>query len=266
MMFNSMMNNNGMCMNNMPMSMNNNGMGMNNMPMSMNNIGMGMNNMPMSMNNNGMCINNNGIGMNNMGMNNMNMNNLNMGMNNMGIGMNNINMNNMNMGMNNMGMGMNNMNMNNMAMMKKQNMDINCMYNNNQSNSNNSNRISPVNNINNIGNIVRESEPKDLIPRSKETKTVDVYRDIKKLNKLNIVIQASSGMTVMLPSPPDISIAELFKNYINKINLPSSVLDKDITFIYKTNALNPYDKNPVNSLFNDNSLVLAIDSQNIIAA
>ena len=73
-------------------------------------------------------------------------------------------------------------------------------------------------------------------------------------------------MTIMLPSPPDISVAELIKNYINKINLPVSVLDKDITFIYKTNALNPYNNETINSIFNDNSLVLAIDSQNIIAA
>ena len=243
-MMNPMMNNfgMGMGMNNMGMGMNNFGMGMNNMGMGMNNMGMGMNNMGMGMNNMGMGMNNIGMGMNNMG---MGMNNMGMGMNNMGMGMNNTGM-----GMNNMGMGMNNMNQNNNNIDPPMKMFM----------------IPVVNNINNIDNRIGGKAPIDLIPRMDKFRKADFYKGINQKEKLNIVIQASTGMTVLLPSPPYISIAQLFKNYVKKINLPETVLEKSITFIFEANVVNPFDPSPISSKFKDNSRITVIDSQNIISA
>ena len=266
----------GMGMNNMGMGMNNMGMGMNNIGMGMNNIGMGMNNIGMGMNNIGMGMNNMGMGMNNMGMGNnnigMGMNNMGMGNNNMGMGMNNIGMgnNNMGMGMNNIGMGNNNigMGMNNMGMgMSNMGMGMNNM--------NQNNNIDPplrmfmipvVNNINNVDNRIGGKAPKDLIPRTDKFRKADFYKGINQKEKLNIVIQASTGMTVLLPSPPYISIAQLFKNYVKKIGLPETVLEKSITFIFEANVVDPFDPSPISSKFKDNSLIIVIDSQNIISA
>ena len=215
----------------------------------MNNFGMGINNMGM------------GMGMNNIGMG--------MGINNMGMGM----------GMNNMGMGVNNMNMMNnpnMNMMNMPNMNMMNMPNMNMNNMNqNNNNISPlmnmfmmpaVNNINNIDNRIGGNVPKDLIPRSDKFSKADFYNNINEKEKLNIVIQASTGMTVLLPSPPYISIAQLFKNYVKKIHLPETVLEKSITFIFEANVINPFDPNPICSKFKDNSLIIVIDTQNVISA
>ena len=224
----------------------------------MNNFGMGM-----GMNNIGM-----GMGINNIGMG--------MGMNNMGMGVNNMNM----MNMPNMNM-MNNPNMNmmnnpNMNMMNMPNMNMMNMPNMNMNNMNqNNNNISPlmnmfmmpaVNNINNIDNRIGGNVPKDLIPRSDKFRKADFYNNINEKEKLNIVIQASTGMTVLLPSPPYISIAQLFKNYVKKIHLPETVLEKSITFIFEANVINPFDPNPICSKFKDNSLIIVIDTQNVISA
>ena len=265
MMPNQMFNNNGIGMNNFCMNnngmmcMNNMGMCMNNMGMGINNIGMGMNNMGVGMNNIGMGMNNIGMGMNNMG---MGMNNIGIGMNNMGMGMNNIGM-----GMNNMGMGMVNMGM---GMMNNQNVNVN-----NMKDMPNNNLVSPmnilkfqssINNINNADRRIGGAVPNEIIPRSFAYKKADFYEGINKKEKINIVIQASSGMTITLPSPPYITIAQLFKNYIKKINLPDSVLGKDITFIYEANVLYPFDNRKLFEKFKDNSLILVIDTQNIISA
>ena len=269
MMFNPMMNNFGMGMNN-NMGMNNfmgfnNNMGMNNFGIGMNN-NMGMNNF-MGMNNNiGM---NNNMGMNNMG---MGMNNFGMGMNNMGnvgVGMNNFCMNNMGMGMNNMGMNMNNMGMNmNNNINNNQNMNINNnnSFNNNQNSALKQFNIPSVNNINYMEGRIDGGVPKDLIPRSNKTLKADNYKNFNSNEKINIIIQASSGMHVILPSPKYITIAELFQNYLKKINLPETVLNKDITFIFEANVLNPFDQTLIGTKFRDNSLILVIDVQNIISA
>ena len=258
MMPNQMFNNNGIGMNNF--CMNNNGMMcMNNMGMCMNNMGMGINNIGMGMNNMGVGMNNIGMGMNNIG---MGMNNMGMGMNNMGMGMNNIGI-----GMNNMGIGMVNMGM---GMMNNQNVNVN-----NMKDMPNNNLVSPmnilkfqssINNINNADRRIGGAVPNEIIPRSFAYKKADFYEGINKKEKINIVIQASSGMTITLPSPPYITIAQLFKNYIKKINLPDSVLGKDITFIYEANVLYPFDNRKLFEKFKDNSLILVIDTQNIISA
>ena len=249
-MMNPMMKNFGM-----GMGMNNMGMGMNNMGMGMNNIGMGMNNIGMGMNNIGMGMNNMGMGMNNMGMGN---NNIGMGNNNIGMGMNNIGMgmNNIGMGMNNMGMGNNNIGMGNNNMNQNNNIDPPLrMF-----------MIPVVNNINNVDNRIGGKAPKDLIPRTDKFRKADFYKGINQKEKLNIVIQASTGMTVLLPSPPYISIAQLFKNYVKKIGLPETVLEKSITFIFEANVVNPSYPSPISSKFKDKSLIIVIDSQNIISA
>ena len=105
-----------------------------------------------------------------------------------------------------------------------------------------------------------------MIPRIDKFRKADFYKGINQKEKLNIVIQASTGMTVLLPSPPYISIAQLFKNYVKKIGLPETVLEKSITFIFEANVVNPFDPSPISSKFKDNSCIIVIDSQNIISA
>ena len=107
--------------------------------------------------------------------------------------------------------------------------------------------------------------PIDLIPRSNKFSIADFYKGFNYGQKINIIIQASSGMSVSLPSPPSISVAQLIKNYLKKLNLPETVLKKDIAFIFQANVLNPYDQNPISTIFRDNSLIIVIDAQNIIS-
>ena len=170
--------------------------------------------------------------MNNMNnMNDMNMNNMNM-MNMMN------NMNNMNM-MNNM----NNMNMMNMFNMMKMFMNYMLMYNSMKSNNN--------------------KRPKEIIPRTDKTLRADYYPISEK--KINIVMAASSGLTVTMPTPINISIKQLLRNYIKKLGLGEDVLTKKgIIFLFNAHILYVYDERPISTIFKNDACITVVDAQGLI--
>ena len=214
---------------------------------------------------------------NNMMMNMMNM--MNMMMMNMANKMN--NMNNMNMPMNNM----NNMNMNN-------NMPMNNMNNNNQMKNNfaddtmmnnnmyqqqgfmNANNTQKINNImgqNNFNKIENQNAvggqaPKEVIPRLEQSITADFYKNVNLNKKLNIVFQASSGLVATLPTPPDITIKQLIRNYLNKLGLRENVLNGDIVFIHNAMIMDVNEQTPVSTKFKNISAIIVIDVKGVIAA
>ena len=255
-------------LNNNMFNMNNNMNFMNNMN-AMNNMNM-MNNMNIMNNmfNNNM---NNNMMNNNMNMNFMNnMNMMNM-MNNM-FNNNIMNNNNMNMMNNN---NMNNMNMMNMNMMNLMNNNMNMMnmnpMNNSMNNMNNMNMNNFMNNSqnNNVGiNFYQKSpEPAELIQRGDKTKMVEAYPGLQKSNRLNVVMHASSGLRLVMSTPPETPIRVHIRKYLEKLGLGEGVLEKDLVFLINANKLD------VNSLARMDTIcqgfqtvILVIDVKNVIAA
>ena len=174
------------------------------------------------------------------------------------------NMNNMNM-MNNMNkMNMMN-NMNNMNMM------------NNMNNMNNMNMMNNINNMNNYmnnennGNVMKNRNsykrepPKELIPRIDRSLRADYYQNSEK--KINIVMAASSGLNVTMPTPINISIKQLLRNYIKKLGLGEDVLTKKrIIFLFNATILSDEDNRPVSAFFKNNAYITVVDSEGVIGA
>ena len=192
---------------------------------------------------------------------------------------------NMNMGlMNNMNM-MNNMN--NMNMMNKMNMmnnmnNMNMMNNMNNmnmmNNMNNMNNMNMMNNMNNMNNYMnnenngkvmknrnsyKREPPKELIPRIDRSLRADYYQNSEK--KINIVMAASSGLNVTMPTPINISIKQLLRNYIKKIGLGEDVLTKKgIIFLFNAHILYVYDERPISTIFKNNACITVVDAQGLI--
>ena len=245
--------------------------------MNMNGMNMNMNFMANNMNMNGMNMNN--MNMNNMNMNNMNMNNMNNMFMNMMMNMN--MMNNMNMGnninnINNMNNNMGNMNiMNNFQM--PNNMPQNMMMNNNMNQQNFINmniknqRIIEMmgqNGFNtNVGQMnVGGNAPQEIIPRTNETMSEDYFKNINNRGKINVVLNASSGLTVILATPPNASVKQLIRNYLKKLGLRKEVLNGGIIFIYNAEVINVNDERPLSSFLKDTSVIIVVDVQGVIAA
>ena len=212
--------------------------------------------------------------MNNMGMNNMN----NMGMNNM----NNMGMNNMNnnMGMNNMNnMGMNNC-MNLMGMMNYMNTmglmgNMNCNFgqynmpmnmNQNQMNNNLMKNITGQMNFNQNNGAIStggKEPPPEVIPRVEQSISADFYQNIT--NKMNLIMNASSGLTLIMPTPHNTPIKTFLRNYIKKLGLGEGVLGSSIIFLFNAEIIDVNDDKPV-SFFPDNASITVIDVGNVIGA
>jgi hypothetical protein len=242
---------------------------MNNMNM-MNNMNI-MNNMfNNNMNNNMMNNNMNMNFMNNMNMMNNMFNNMNM-MNNM-FNNNMMNNNNMNMMNNN---NMNNMNMMNMNMMNLMNNNMNMMnmnlMNNSMNNMNNMNMNNFMNNSqnNNVGiNFYQKStEPTELIQRGNKTKIVEAYPGLQKSDRLNVVMIASSGLRLVMSTPPETPIRVHIRKYLEKLGLGEGVLEKDLVFLINATKIDVNSLDRIDTICHGiQTVITVIDVKNVIAA
>ena len=114
------------------------------------------------------------------------------------------------------------------------------------------------------GNSFGGKKPEDLIPRSKKNESVDFYKNEQ--FKLNIIMTASSGLIISLPTPPYVTISQLLKNYVKKIGLGEHVLKKDLTFLFNAELIKYNDNRPISAIFQDNMNVTVVDAKGIIGA
>ncbi len=168
--------------------------------------------------------------------------------------MNLMNNNNMNM-MNNNNMNMMNMNMMNLMNNNMNNMNMNNFMNNSQ------------NNNGGINFYQKSPEPAELIQRGDKTKMVEAYPGLQKSNRLNVVMHASSGLRLVMSTPPETPIRVHIRKYLEKLGLGEGVLEKDLVFLINANKLD------VNSLARMDTIcqgfqtvILVIDVKNVIAA
>ena len=243
-------------MNNMQQQPNLFNPGFNNMGMGMN---FAMNNQPNMMMNNSMLFNMNNQ-MNQMNMPNMFVNNnmnMNMGMMNF---MNQMNQMNQVNGMNGFNMMNNGMNMpfqnfpNNMNFQNNMNFPNN-FQNNFQNNANANNNF----NINNNN----DQEIKSILPRDRDigfNENLSLDQNMK-----NIKFDASTGIRVLVKVSIDSTIEQALKEFVKKINLPESVIGKDLIFLFNGSQLDCNSKQLVGTL-PDMAAITVFDQNNVIGA
>ena len=163
---------------------------------------------------------------------------------------------------------MNMMNNNNMNMMNMMNMNMMNLMNNNMNNMNMNNFMNNSQNNNGGINFYQKSpEPAELIQRGDKTKMVEAYPGLQKSNRLNVVMHASSGLRLVMSTPPETPIRVHIRKYLEKLGLGEGVLEKDLVFLINANKLD------VNSLARMDTIcqgfqtvILVIDVKNVIAA
>ena len=130
-------------------------------------------------------------------------------------------------------MGFNNNSLNN-------NINNNNVINMNQNFNNNMNFNANINtNINNGGNIYVSNNLEELMPRRDETVYVD--KDKQYLaDIINIIFASSTGYNVSMFVSKYITFEQLFKKYMDKLNLPYHHLGVNIQFSYFGKILDPF--------------------------
>ena len=232
----NMMNNNTNMMNN-NMNIYNNNMNMYNNNLNMNNTNIYYNNnIDLDMNNNNVMINNN--------MNDVNINNMNM------INNNNMNMLNNNMNIMNINNNMNIMNINNNMNMMNMNMVENIIGN--------------ITNINSDNNYIR---PKNLIPRviMENAIEIDAYPGGNNAEKINIIFASSSGLRILMRTPPNTPIKNFIRKYLEKINLGEEVLNGGLIFLINASQVDVNSDMPINLIcVGIANVITVIDIQYVI--
>ena len=148
-----------------------------------------------------------------------------------------------------------NNNMGMMSMMKMMNMM-----------NNNMNMMMPMmNNMNNNINVNNNQQPQDLIKRGNVSETYDLYPG--QGNKINVVMAASSGLRIVMPTPADVTIKQHIRNYLRKLNLGDGVLKGGLIFLINAQTMDVNSNNPMSSVCKGNaSVITVVDVQNVIAA
>ena len=106
---------------------------------------------------------------------------------------------------------------------------------------------------------------KDLIPRGNTTVN---YNAVTNPNQcvINLSFNASTGNKVLLAVNGDISIEELLKIYVRRLNLPETVIKKDVMFSYNGEQIQENSKELVMNHFRNGDLIQVYDINNIIGA
>ena len=102
----------------------------------------------------------------------------------------------------------------------------------------------PVQNNPNIYNNNNSNNLQELIPRSDQTLYVN-KSEASLPNKMNIAFKASSGLKVIINVDKNVTIFDLFKQYMDKIGLSYKYLGTRIQFFYDGTKVNPFSYAPV---------------------
>ena len=107
----------------------------------------------------------------------------------------------------------------------------------------------PNNQNMNIGN---SNNLQELMPSSEQT------------NKINIAFKADNGLNVIINVDKNVTIFDLFKQYMDKIGLSYKNLGTRIQFFYDGTKVNPFSYAPVYSKFKNNQSILVYDENYVV--
>ena len=116
------------------------------------------------------------------------------------------------------------------------------------------------NNLNNNSNNLQE-----LIPRSDQTLYVN-KSEASLPNKMNIAFKASSGLNVIINVDKNVTISDMFKQYMDRIGLSYKYLGNEIQFLHDGTRIDPFSNDPVYSKFKNNQSIVVYDQGSIVGA
>ena len=144
--------------------------------------------------------------------------------------------------------------------------------NNNFPNNNFPNNNFPNNNfpggMNTSGNnmIISGNNLKELLPREDKT----IYDSPNKRNNsqdiINIALNASTGLKVIIPISITATLEDLFKRYAEKVNLPENALGTKIVFLFSGGKIDPFSKEQIGTHFKNGAIITVFDQGGIIGA
>ena len=85
-------------------------------------------------------------------------------------------------------------------------------------------------------------------------------------NLMNITFKTNSGVNVNLTVPGNITVNELLKRYLDKLNIPYHHLIKDLIFLFNGSSIDPFSKGIISELFRNNIFITVLDQGGIIGA
>ena len=98
-----------------------------------------------------------------------------------------------------------------------------------------------------------------LLPRKRQLIKKDLFKT--KEYKINIIFRTSTMFEVNLPTPPYITVKELIRNYLRIIGINEKDSKKSIFFLYNAKALDINDELPIESIFQNGSIVNVIENE-----
>ena len=144
-------------------------------------------------------------------------------------------------------------------MMQIQINNLNCL------NNNNNNFMQTMNSNNNFNNNYlnnnKDINPK-LIPWKNKNLSIDDYTYLNASQKINIKLDASSGLKVELTVPKEMSIKDFFRLYCRKIGVPENLLGRDLIFLYNAEVLDINSEIIVSKIFRNGCYITVIDKDN----
>ena len=151
--------------------------------------------------------------------------------------------------------------MNSMNMMNMMNMMNNNMTNSGQNIPKpNPGQNNPMTNSNN--------QPEETIKRGDKTMNIDAYPGQQKFNRINILMAASSGLKILMPTPCNTPIREHIRKYLEKVGLHENILSQNILIFLINAAKIDYNSYaPIQSVCKGNpAVVTVVDLKYVIAA
>ena len=123
----------------------------------------------------------------------------------------------------------------------------------------------PVQNNPNIYNNNNSNNLQELIPRSDQTLYVN-KSEASLPNKMNIAFKASSGLNVIINVDKNVTISDMFKQYMDRIGLSYKYLGNEIQFLHDGTRIDPFSNDPVYSKFKNNQSIVVYDQGSIVGA
>ena len=116
--------------------------------------------------------------------------------------------------------------------------------------------------------IGKEAEPTPLIPRSDAVISAPAKPNEQfNTNLINISFKANTGLRVIIAVPINITIGEMCRRYMERLNLPLMHLaNGDVQFIFNGKRLDTNSLELVGSKFNNNINITVFDQGEVIGA
>ena len=124
---------------------------------------------------------------------------------------------------------------------------------------NNNPNPSPI--INNDDDELKEIIPRPDVFQPNEDNT-DFSQDVP---IKNLVVEASTGLKLMIKAPVNTTIKDFLKMYVKKIGLNESIIDKGIVFLFAGKRMDSQSMQTIQS-FQEFAIITAFDQNNVIGA